>query len=235
MAAMARKLGILGGQGPLASAEFVKTIYACNVREPEQEMPDLVLLSDPSIPDRTTMIQAGREGELVGRLAESLETLERLGSRVDVLACFTLHAVLDRVPERLQRRVLSLIEVTIDEVVARGERQLMLCTTGTRLSRLFEHHPRWPEAAPYVTFPGDAALARVHEVAYRIKRGQPLEEAADELVEIVGDSGIGSFIAGCTELHLVSERMADRFHALDPLRVVARDLEKILDRRQPVD
>ena len=47
-----RLLGVLGGMGPLASAELVHTIYRLNVAEPEQGSPALLLRSDPSIPDR---------------------------------------------------------------------------------------------------------------------------------------------------------------------------------------
>lgn len=54
-----RLLGVLGGMGPLASAEFVNTVYRLNMTEPEQQAPALVLRSDPSIPDRTAAILSG--------------------------------------------------------------------------------------------------------------------------------------------------------------------------------
>ena len=46
-------LGILGGMGPLASAEFVRSVYELNVQTKEQASPVCVLYSDPTIPDRT--------------------------------------------------------------------------------------------------------------------------------------------------------------------------------------
>jgi aspartate racemase len=54
--------------GPLASAEFVKTIYEYNLASREQEMPACILLSDPTIPDRTEAIQNGAEEKVVARL-----------------------------------------------------------------------------------------------------------------------------------------------------------------------
>ena len=50
---MTESLGILGGMGPLTSAEFLKTIYEVNISGPEQDAPACVLYSDPSVPDRT--------------------------------------------------------------------------------------------------------------------------------------------------------------------------------------
>lgn len=46
-------LGVLGGMGPLASAEFLKTIYECSVAGGEQRSPSVIMYSDPTFPDRT--------------------------------------------------------------------------------------------------------------------------------------------------------------------------------------
>jgi aspartate racemase len=47
------KLGVLGGMGPLASAEFLKTIYEESLDGPEQTAPQVVLHSDGSSPGCT--------------------------------------------------------------------------------------------------------------------------------------------------------------------------------------
>ncbi|HEY0783486.1 MAG TPA: aspartate/glutamate racemase family protein, partial [Thermoanaerobaculia bacterium] len=65
---MAPKLGILGGMGPLASAEFVHTLYRLHLNGPEQGAPACVLLSDPSFPDRTEAILRGESEDLTARL-----------------------------------------------------------------------------------------------------------------------------------------------------------------------
>ena len=52
-------LGVVGGMGPLASAEFVKTIYEYGLNRREQESPSVVLVSDPTFPDRTSVSWQG--------------------------------------------------------------------------------------------------------------------------------------------------------------------------------
>ena len=54
-------LGVLGGMGGLASAEFVKTIYELSGAEShlEQDEPALVMYSDPAFPDRTEAFLRG--------------------------------------------------------------------------------------------------------------------------------------------------------------------------------
>src|SRR5581483_3880188 len=87
MGDMGKRLGILGGMGPLASAEFLSTLYRLNLVEPEQDAPNCVLLSDPSFPDRTEAILAGDTRELARRLEASLQELLRQGTDRIVIAC----------------------------------------------------------------------------------------------------------------------------------------------------
>ena len=53
-------LGVVGGMGPLASAEFVKTIYEHSLGEREQASPTVLMHSDPTFPDRTQLLPCGR-------------------------------------------------------------------------------------------------------------------------------------------------------------------------------
>ncbi len=45
---MIKLLGILGGMGPSASAEFLKTIYEYGISDLEQRSPACSLYSDPT-------------------------------------------------------------------------------------------------------------------------------------------------------------------------------------------
>ena len=105
--AVQRKLnGILGGMGPLASAELVSTIYRESRFDREQEAPACVLYSDPSVPDRTSAILAGDVEPVAARLAEGIEALLGMGAHRVVIACVTAHGILSHVPEELRRQQL---------------------------------------------------------------------------------------------------------------------------------
>src|SRR5436309_5448155 len=103
-----KTLGILGGMGPLASAEFLSTLYQLNITDPEQDSPSCILLSDPTIPDRTQAILNGGIEELAARLSRALQDLASLGADRIVIACVTAHHVLPHVPEPLRLKVVSL-------------------------------------------------------------------------------------------------------------------------------
>jgi aspartate racemase len=224
-------LGILGGMGPLASAELIKTIYRLNISGPEQDAPQCVLLSDPSFPDRTEAILKGDTRELARRLTAALGDLSDRGAERIVIACVTIHHVFPEVPEELRRKVISLIDLVIDEVAASQKPHLLLTTTGTRQARIFERHARWSKVAEQVHLLNEEDQRRLHDSIYEIKRNAPVDGYITWLESLVPRYGIDRFIFGCTELHLLQEPLARRpasFGVVDPLQTVARDLRTVL-------
>lgn len=226
-------LGIVGGMGPLASAELVRTVYRLHVREPEQLAPGLVLYSDPSIPDRTEALAAGREDELAERLAVAVEAALAAGARRVVIACVTLHRVVPRLSDRLRGRVISLVDLALEAVIADPRPRLLLATDGTRSSGVFEAHPRWAEAAASLKTPEPGDQRALHDRLYRLKAQAPAEEVADWLDSLAAAYEVEGFVFGCTELHLlqpVVERRDAAWSAgvVDPLRIVAERVPELL-------
>src|SRR5947209_1078897 len=93
---MNQSLGILGGMGPLASAELLQSIYQFNLKGAEQNSQVCVLYSDPSMPDRTQAILDGSDDVMLERLTEALEKLCGLSVCKIVITCVTSHHLLSR-------------------------------------------------------------------------------------------------------------------------------------------
>jgi|SRR5215213_3529114 len=215
-------VGIVGGLGPLASAEFVKTIYEQCHPEREQETPRVVLYSDPTFPDRTDASLNGGEDELLARLVDVLTQLQRSGASQFVICCITIHHLLPRVPSDLRARIVSLLDVIFDAVAASHKRHLLLCTTGARQLRLYEKHERWRDTAGLFVMPDEMDQPEVHRLIYRIKQNRNLAEEGHFVESLLDKYGVNSFIAGCTEFHLLSKHFGER--CIDPLTEIAKDL-----------
>src|SRR5215471_16021368 len=98
-------LGVVGGMGPVASAEFLKTIYEYHHSDVEQQSPSVIMLSDPSFPDRTDELLAGASDVLLQKLVAALTMLRQAGANRIVICCMTIHHLLPRLPHDLQRSV----------------------------------------------------------------------------------------------------------------------------------
>ena len=220
--------GIMGGMGPLASAEFVKTIYELCPEDQEQFAPPLVLWSDPRMPDRTDCILDGRQDLLLEKLTAGLERLVACDVTDIAICCVTIHQVTDLLPRHLRSKITSLLDVIFEDVLKSQRRYLLLCTSGTRKVRLFENHHLWNSTQGRIVLPSEKDQERVHELIYRIKQYKHCSADIEFLNELVKSYGVDSFIAGCTEIHVLvrdyglAQGFAQTGPCVDPLMVVAR-------------
>ena len=61
---MINKIGVLGGMGPAASAEFITRLIKQTPAEKDQDHIPFALWSDPRIPDRSTSMRNGDDKPL---------------------------------------------------------------------------------------------------------------------------------------------------------------------------
>lgn len=232
-------LGIVGGLGPLASAELLATIYRLDPPAREQDAPRCLLLSDPAFPDRTEAILRGETAELARRLAGAVASLVAQGAERVAIACFTAHRVLPELPEALRARVVSLVDLVVEELVAGvaegGGPWVLLATAGSYRAGVFTSHPRWPEVAASVRLLDEADREALHERLYRLKRGAAPARAVAFVAGLRERYGAAGAIFGCTELHLLQRHLGEpeRRGVVDPLMTLARRFDEIADGRYP--
>lgn len=135
-----KKLGVLGGLGPAASAEFMRQIAVKAPVSSDQEHAVVYLIDDCEIPDRTTAIFGQGESPLP-KIKEDLLKLCSLG--VDVLAvpCNTAHFFIDQFADELPVPFVHIIEETVLAAQRKSpEGAWMLSTTGTRKCGLYQKY-----------------------------------------------------------------------------------------------
>lgn len=223
--------GVVGGMGPLASAEFVKTIYEYSLREREQDTPVVYLHSDPTFPDRTEAFLAGEEDVVLAKFVGALRSLRAAGAERAAVCCMTIHHLLPRLPEELKGMVVSLLDVIFDRLPPAPRRHLLLCSSGTRRFRLFETHPRWEEARERIVMPDEADQHRIHrDLIYPMKTNPDMRERVPLLESLLAKYGVDSFVVGCSEIHMLAKQYrahaaarADSF-CVDPFAILAEEL-----------
>jgi aspartate racemase len=222
--------GIVGGLGPLASAEFVKTIYERRPHDREQEHPRIILLSDPTYPDRTECLLRGEPQPLVERLRQNVDTLVALGATRLIVCCVTMHAVLPALSESLRARMLSLVDLLIERLASADGPHLMLCSSGCRAAGVLQAHPRWSAVRDRIVWPDAADQEAVHGLIYALKRGDAGHEQVRRVCRLLDRYDVPAYIAGCTELHLITrsiEAVTGRPHhelCVDPLMLAADEV-----------
>ena len=219
--------GVLGGMGPLASAEFLNTIYQRNTTVAEQECPVVVLLSDPGLPDRTEAMLNGHTQVLFDQFSNRMDQLVSLGVTRIVVCCVTIHPLIPRLSPLVRARVVSLLDVIFDRVLQSSRQHLLLCTQGTRTMELFQQHPGWLQARDRMILPSEQDQQLIHQWIYEVKSNRHSAGRRDWFRALLQKYSVDSFIAGCTELHIIAreqQRLTSRDateFCIDPLMEIA--------------
>lgn len=220
-------LGILGGMGPLASAEFLKTLYEYSLGEREQDSPIALLYSDPTFPDRTQVLLAGQEDALLAQLIESLQRLLDFGVAKIAICCITSHHLFGKYPPHLQEKIISLIDVTLEKAIETQKQHLLICTKGTRRLEIFQKHPQWEQAKDYFLLPEGEDIETIHDIIYKLKQNYDLQKLVPVFESLLDKYNVDSFVAGCTEIHLFTKyfnQQKTKYSCVDPLIVIAEKL-----------
>ena len=87
---MTKRLGILGGMGPAASAEYITRLIQQTQATCDQEHIPFVLWNEPRVPDRSTSLRNGDDRPLP-YLLQGIQVLKDAGCNFIVIPCNTAH------------------------------------------------------------------------------------------------------------------------------------------------
>ena len=137
-----KTLGVLGGMGPAAAAEFLRLMAERAPVSKDQEHAPLYLLSDPGVPDRSSAILGVGE-DPAERLKKNLLTLAGWGADLLAVPCNTAHFFIDRFRGELPVPFVHIIEETVKAASAMSPAGAwLLATRGTMDSGLYQRRAK---------------------------------------------------------------------------------------------
>ena len=220
-----RVLGVLGGMGPLATADFLAKLTIATEVEREQEHIRVLVDSNPKVPDRNAAIAT--HDDAPGRAMAAMALgLERGGADFLAMACNTAHAFEPAIRAAVRIPFVSMITETCDACDRdhpRATRVGLLAAQGCLDARLYQDAfaARGREA---LVLP-DAPQRAFMQLLYRIKTnelGDDVRQAMHALAMSLVDRGAMVIVAACTEVPLVLDEPRLGFPLLDPTTIVAQ-------------
>jgi len=217
-----KTIGILGGMGPLATADLYKKIVTLTDAQKDQEHIPTIIISNPHIPDRTAAIR----GEGVSPLREMMRSstlLENAGADFIVIACNAAHHYYDELNRRTRVPVLNMIEIAANAVRKLNVKKVaLLATDGTIESGIYSKY--FNPLGIEIINPGKYRSVIMDLIYNDIKFGKEKTEA--QVIRDVTDSlkgqGAELFVLGCTELPIAFERHNIRENIIDPTTELAK-------------
>lgn len=200
-------VGILGGMGPLATADLYRKIILATEAGSDQEHLPVLIWADPRVPDRTEALLHGG-ADPVPWLVRGGQGLAGMGADFIVIPCNTAHAFLDQVQPQVNRPILSMIDAAVDQIartLPAVHRVGLLATSGTLASEVYQRALQARGLGAVV--PGEDEQTRCVMAAIRaVKAGETGPETTALLVEAtthLAALGAQAVIAACTEIPVV--------------------------------
>lgn len=191
---MYKKLGILGGMGPLATCRFYMNIIKATPAKKDQEHIDMVILNACRIPDRTEAILYGGESPLP-YLLEGCKSLEDQGCDVIAIPCNTSHYYFDRLKSGCNAEILNMIELTAEKLkAANTKKAYLMATEGTVKTGVYQKY--FSKRNIEIISPSAGETAEMMKVIYEVKAGA--DPDLQKLSNIARTKGVLA-VLGCTE------------------------------------
>ena len=137
-----KKLGVIGGVGPAATALFFSRVVEYTNVARDQDHLSIDIVNRPSIPDRTDFL-LGKPGapSFVPAMNELALQLEAQGCELLATPCNTAHAQLDAIASGLTNaHFVNMLDATAQFVASLGAQRCgVLATSGTIETKVYDH------------------------------------------------------------------------------------------------
>lgn len=218
----ARKtIGVIGGMGPAATAEFFRRLVEATEAARDQDHLHVLIDSDPTIPDRTLALVADGPSP-APELVRIARRLEAMGADLLVMPCNTAHAFALEVARSVRVPLVSWVAEAVAHVAAhevQPARAGVLATSGTIVSGVYQ--AALAAAGIEAVVPTPREQTDVMDAIYGLKGGDPVQPGVARTLAALVDRGAEVILLACTELPWLGLSGAD-VPIVDPADVVAR-------------
>ena len=215
------KIGIIGGLGPLATVKFMELI---NERIDDEDI-ELVVINDPTTPDRTSYILDNTKDNPVYKILDMVKKLEKANCSVIVMPCNTASYFYKEIKNATDIHFINIVEETVKYLAKNRIKKVgLLATKGTIKSKIYEDLLN--EYNIECIIPNDEEQEIIHEVIYDgVKSNKDIN--LDKFFEVTNklkDMGCEKIILGCTELSAL-RKIKDLYQEeyLDAMEILADD------------
>lgn len=220
-------LGVLGGMGPLAAADFLAKLVAETPASRDQDHIPYIAYGVPQVPDRPPAILGHGESPLPHML-RGIATLKQAGAQAVAIACNTAHYWYDDLLREGGLPILHIADAVCDLLAERGITSGsigLIATDGTLKAGFFQSRFTARGLGCIISSREDQAQLVLPAIA--CVKASDLDHAhqlAVNAVENLLAAGARAVVLACTETPLAVEHApcSAAAHCIDATRALAR-------------
>lgn len=218
-----KKLGILGGLGPLATVYFSEMLIKMTDAKIDQEHIDTIILNHASVPDRTAYILGKSTENPLPVLIEDAKRLEAFGVDLLAMPCNTAHYFYQEINRSVTIPFVDMVGETVQHIKNKGVNCVgILATEGTISGKHYQKECMVHGVNYYI--PSEASQAALMRIIYdNIKAGNPVDmESFNKVINEMKTNGCDAVILGCTELSIIKKDYHLDSYYVDSLEMLAQ-------------
>ncbi|WP_169973611.1 MULTISPECIES: amino acid racemase [unclassified Campylobacter] len=197
-----KRVGILGGMGPLATIDLYAKIVELTDAKKDQDNIPIIIDNYPQIPDRTAYILHGGEDPFPF-MKEAALRLKNAGCEAVFMACNTAHYFADRLVEETGINLLHIASIAVDAIkkeYPNAKKIAVIATTGTTKAKIYENK-LVENGFECVQIP-ENLLENIMDCIYKGAKANKLKEYVELFNDTIDQVQADVYIAACTEIPL---------------------------------
>jgi aspartate racemase len=218
-------IGVLGGMGPAATADFLAKLVALTPAVRDQEHIPVLVNCRPQVPDRSAAILGAGPSPLPA-LLERLRQLVDWGAGAVVIPCNSSHHWYHPLQAASPVPILHIADAAVAALAGPARVAGPVAVLATRGALRSGFYQRKLAAAGYAwSLPEGPLQVQVDAVIAAVKGGDPDRAGADlaRVWQGLAGAGAGAALLACTELPLAAARLPEpAFPVVDPSLELAR-------------
>ncbi len=215
-------LGIIGGMGSLATAQYFERLVLKTPAKNDREHINTIILNHATLPDRTSCILNQDGGKFLKAIKPDFDIMNKIGVKAIALPCNTSHYYYDEFNQYTDIPIINMIDKTMETISrCKFKKACVFATEGTLSAKVYEKY-----AAKYdidIISLSNEERSKVMEIIYSIKATNKIEEHSfNDLISQHCDKDTIGIIA-CTELSLIPITKENKAYTIDALDVLVRE------------
>ncbi|QKG29640.1 aspartate/glutamate racemase family protein [Campylobacter sp. RM16187] len=197
-----KRVGILGGMGPLATIDLYAKIVELTDAKKDQDNIPIIIDNYPQIPDRTAYILHGGQDPFPF-MKEAALRLKNAGCEAACMACNTAHYFADRLVEETGINLLHIAGIAVDAIkkeYPNAKKIAVIATTGTTKAKIYENK-LIQNGFECVQIP-ENLLENIMDCIYKGAKANKLKEYVELFNDTIDQVQADVYIAACTEIPL---------------------------------
>ena len=218
-----KKLGVIGGLGPMATALFMQMVTEMTEAEVDQEHIEMLIHSCPHIADRTAYILDHTKTDPKPEMIRVGQGLAAQGAELIAIPCITANYFYTELEEGIHIPIINAIKETHRYLTERGIRSVgLMATSGTIECGLFQKEFLSSDCSLVIPSP-ERQQEVMHLIYKNVKANRPPQmELFGRVSEELRAGGAEVILLGCTELSVIREDHGIGGGYLDVMQLMAK-------------